>query len=485
MYRSLTVIHALGMMLMLFSVTYILPMITSLIYQDETLVEFVLAMMLTFLAGALMWTVTRRYKAELSIRHGYLLVVMMWTAIPAFATLPLLFLIDSLSFTDAYFETMSGMTTSGGTVLTGLDTLPQAINLWRHELIWLGGMGIIVLVVAIMPLLGIGGRQLYKAETPGPMKDATLTPRITETARSLWLVYFGITVACIVSLKIVGMSWFDAVCHAFSAMGLGGFSTHDASVGFFNSPAIEFVLMVFMLLAVMNFATHFLAIREKNFRPYFRDVEGASSIVLLLGSCVAIAFFLWWQGVYEGFWTALRYASFNLVSVATSSGYANTDFSLWPIFAPLWMLFLSCIAASSGSTGGGIKMIRTLILFKQAGREFTKLLHPSAIAPMKIGGTVIPNNIVFSVLAFIFLYFMSVVTLTFALLISGLDFITAFSAVLSSINNVGPGLGQVGPASNYSGLTDFQTWVCTLAMLVGRLEIITLLIVFTPKFWQR
>ena len=485
MYRSLTVIHALGMMLMLFSVTYILPMITSLIYQDGTLPDFSLAMLMTFLAGALMWVLTRRYKAELSIRHGYLLVVMMWTAIPAFATLPLLFLIDGLSFTDAYFETMSGVTTSGGTVLTGLDTLPQAINLWRHELVWLGGMGIIVLVVAIMPLLGIGGRQLYKAETPGPMKDTTLTPRITETARSLWLVYFGITVACIVALKMAGMSWFDAVNHAFSAMGLGGFSTHDASIGFFNSPAIEFVLMVFMLLAVMNFATHFLAIREKNFRPYFRDVEGASSIVLILGSCVAIAFFLWLQGVYEGFWTALRYASFNLISVATSSGFANTDFSLWPIFAPLWMLFLSCIAASSGSTGGGIKMIRTLILFKQAGREFTKLLHPSAIAPMKIGGSVIPNNIVFSVLAFIFLYFMSVVTLTFAMLISGLDFVTAFSAVLASINNVGPGLGQVGPASNYSVLTDFQTWVCTLAMLIGRLEIITLLIIFTPKFWQR
>ena len=470
---------------MLFSVTYILPVITSLIYQDGTLVEFVLAMMLTFLTGALMWTVTRRYKAELSIRHGYLLVVMIWTAIPAFATLPLLFIIDGLSFTDAYFETMSGVTTTGSTVLTGLDTLPQAINLWRHELVWLGGMGIIVLVVAIMPLLGIGGRQLYKAETPGPMKDARLTPRITETARSLWLVYFGITLACITALKMAGMPWFDAVCHAFSTMGLGGFSTHDASIGFFNSPAIEFVLMLFMLLAVMNFATHFLAIREKNFRPYFRDVEGVSSIVLLLGSCVAITFFLWWQGVYESFWTALRYASFNLISVATSSGFANTDFSLWPIFAPLWMLFLSCIAASSGSTGGGIKMIRTLILFKQAGREFTKLLHPSAIAPMKIGGGVIPNNIVFSVLAFIFLYFMSVATLTFAMLISGLDFVTAFSAVLASINNVGPGLGLVGPASNYSVLTNFQTWVCTLAMLIGRLEIITLLIIFTPKFWQR
>jgi trk system potassium uptake protein TrkH len=485
MYRALTVIHALGLMLVLFSFTYLLPMLTSLIYRDGTLANFSLAMLLTFLAGALMWGLTRRFKGELSIRHGYLLVVVMWTAIPAFATLPLLLVLPNLSFTDAYFETMSGLTTTGATVLTGLDSMPQAINLWRHELVWMGGMGIIVLAVAIMPLLGIGGRQLYKAETPGPMKDAALTPRITETARSLWLVYLGISIACIVSLKIAGMSWFDALCHGFSAMGLGGFSTHDASIEYFHSPLIEFVLIVFMLLAVVNFATHFLVLREKSVRPYFRDIEGRSSIILLLGSCVGIAIFLWWQGTYAQFWTALRFASFNLISIATSSGYANTDFAQWPIFAPLWMLFLSCIAASSGSTGGGIKMIRTVILFKQAGREFTKILHPSAIAPMKIGGAVIPNNIVFSVLAFIFLYFMSLVTLIFAMLISGLDFMTAFTAILASINNVGPGLGQVGPASNFSGLTDFQTWLCTFAMLIGRLEIITLLIIFTPKFWQR
>ncbi|MFA6903265.1 MAG: potassium transporter TrkG [Gallionellaceae bacterium] len=485
MYRSLTVIHALGLMLVLFSITYFMPMLTSLIYHDGTGQHFSLAMLITFLSGVLMWGVTYRYKGELSIRHGYLLVVVMWTAIPAFATLPLLMVLPNLSFTDAYFETMSAITTTGGTVLTGLDTMPQAINMWRHELEWLGGMGIIVLVVAIMPLLGIGGRQLYKAETPGPMKDASLTPRITETARNLWLVYLGITLACLISLKIAGMSWFDALCHAFSAMSLGGFSTYDDSVAHFNSPMIEFVLIVFMLLAVVNFATHFLALREKSIRPYFRDVEGRASIYLLLTSCVAIALFLWWQGTYASFWTALRYASFNLVSVSTSSGYANTDYAQWPIFAPMWILFLTSITASSGSTGGGIKMIRTIILFKQAGREFTKILHPSAIAPMKIGGVVIPNNIVFSVLAFIFLYFMSVVTLTFVMLLSGLDFLTAFSAIIASINNVGPGLGQVGPASNFSGLTDFQTWVCILAMLIGRLEIITLLIIFTPKFWQR
>ena len=485
MQRALTVIHALGLMLVVFSIAYMMPIAASLIYHDGTFASFLLAMIWTSAVGFLMWMLTRRYKGELTIRHGYLLVVAMWTAMPAVATLPLLLEITGLSFTDAYFETMSGLTTTGATVLTGLDNLPPAINIWRHELNWLGGMGIIVLAVAILPLLGIGGRQLFKAETPGPMKDSALTPRITETARNLWLVYLGITIACIASLKLAGMNWLDAICHAFAAMGLGGFSTHDASVGYFNSPAIEAVLIVFMLLAAMNFSTHFLVWRKKSLVPYRLDVEGLATVGLVLVSCVGIAGFLWWQGTYPGFLTALRHASFNLVSVATDCGFASVDFNQWPIFAPLWMLFLSCITASSGSTGGGIKMVRTLVLVKQAGREFVKLLHPAAVNPMKIGGQVIPNSVVFSVLGFIFLYFMSVVTLTFALLISGLDFISAFSAVIACINNAGPGLGVVGPASNFGVLTDFQTWICTIAMLIGRLEIFTVLILFTPQFWRR
>jgi trk system potassium uptake protein TrkH len=483
--RTLTVIHSLGLMLMVFSVSYLMPVVTSLIYNDGTTIDFLLAMVWTSAIGFLMWLLTRRYKGELSIRHGYLLVVAMWTAMPAVATLPLLLVIDHLSFTDAYFETMSGITTTGATVLTGLDGLQPAINIWRHELQWLGGMGIIVLAVAILPLLGVGGRQLFKAETPGPMKDSALTPRITETARNLWLVYLGITIACILSLKVVGMNWLDAVCHAFATLSTGGFSTHDASIGYFNSPAIEFVLIVFMLLAAMNFATHFLAWRGKSLKLYWHDTEAVAMIALILASCLGIAIFLWWQGAYPSFWTALRHASFNLVSLATDSGFASVDFGQWPIFAPLWMLFLSCVAASSGSTGGGIKMVRTLILFKQAGREFIKLLHPAAINPMKIGGNVVPNNIVFAVLGFIFLYFMTVASLTFALLISGLDFISAFSAIIACINNAGPGLGVVGPAGNFGVLTDFQTWICTIAMLVGRLEIFTVLILFTPHFWRR
>ena len=485
MQRALTVIHALGLMLVVFSLTYLLPLLASLIYADGALIDFVLAMLWTLLAGLLMWLLTRRFRGELSVRHGYLLVVAMWTAMPAVATLPLLLAIPGLSFTDAYFETMSGMTTTGATVLTGLDNLPPSINLWRHELNWLGGMGIIVLAVAILPLLGIGGRQLFKAETPGPMKESALTPRIADTARNLWAVYVGITLACIASLKLAGMSWLDAICHAFAAMSLGGFSTHDASVGFFDSPLIEFILIVFMLIASVNFATHFLAWRGRTLSVYRRDAEAAATVLLILGSCIGIGAFLWWQGTYPSFLTALRHASFNLVSMATDCGFVSVDFNQWPIFAPMWMLFLSCIACSSGSTGGGIKMIRTLVLVKQAGREFLKLLHPAAVNPMKIGGQVVANNIVFAVLGFIFLYFMTVATLTFMLLISGMDFVTAFSAIIACINNAGPGLNQVGPAGNYQGLTDFQTWVCTLGMLTGRLEIFTVLILFTPHFWRR
>ena len=485
MRRIFTVIHTLGLMLVVFSMAYLMPILAALIYDDGTLINFALAMVMTSAAGLLMWILTRAYKGELSVRHGYLLVVGMWIVTPAVATLPLLMMINGLSFTGAYFETMSGITTTGATVLSGLDKLPPSINIWRHELHWLGGMGIIVLAVAVLPLLGVGGRQLFKSETPGPMKNSALTPRIIGAARNLWLVYFAITIACILSLKAAGMNWLDAICHAFSTMGLGGFSTHDASIGYFNSPAIESVLIGFMLLAAMNFSTHFLAWRTKSLKTYLRDTEVVSTVGLILASCLGIALFLWLKGVYPTFWIALRHASFNLISIATDCGFSSTDYNQWPIFAPMWMLFLSCVSVSSGSTGGGIKMIRTLILFKQAGREFVKLLHPTVVNPMKVGGNVVPNNIVFTVLGFIFLYFMTASILTFALMASGLDFISSFSAIIACINNVGPGLGSVGPAGNFSVLTDFQTWVCTLAMLAGRLEIFTLLIIFTPQFWQR
>ncbi len=483
--RVAPVVNVFSTVVMIFALTMIAPLVVAYIYNDAALLSYDVSIVITFGSGVLMRLTTRHQRRELQPRDGFLLVFLVWTILPAFATLPLMFYIENLSFTDAYFETVSGITTTGSTVLSNLDQLPPSINFWRSELVWLGGMGLIVLAVAILPLLGVGGMQLYKAETPGPMKDAKLTPRITETAKGLWLVYAGITLACGISYRLAGMTWFDAVCHAFTTMGLGGFSTYDASFGFFDSPLIEGVAIVFMLIAGMNFATHFTAWRERSPRPYRADPEAGMFVLVTLASCVMIAVYLWLNGVYPDFMTALRYASFNTVSIATTTGYANTDYNLWPAFAPLWMLFLCCFASSSGSTGGGIKMVRARLLVQQGLRELVKLVHPSAQVPVKLGGRVVPNQIVFAVLAFMSIYGASVTVMTFLLLATGLDFITAFSAVIASINNTGPGLNQVGPAANYAVLTDFQTWVCTIGMLLGRLELFTLLIIFTPAFWRR
>jgi trk system potassium uptake protein TrkH len=481
----LAVLNVLGSMLMLFSVTYLLPIATSLIFHDGLVADFIVAALGCLLVGAMLVSGTRSHKRELRSRDGFLLVTLGWILMSAIATVPLLIGLPGLTFTDAFFETMSGLSTTGATVLTGLDSMAPSLNLWRHALNWYGGMGIIVLVVAILPMLGVGGMQLYKAETPGPVKNEKLTPRITQTARALWLVYFLITVACILSLRVAGMSWFDAVCHSFATLALGGFSTHDASIGYFDSPAIELVLIVFMLISAMNFARHFVAWQQKSLRTYATDFEAKAMLTIIGIAIVGVAFYIWIHGVYPSFWTALRHTAFNLVSIATDCGLVSQNYAAWPVFAPMTILMLSCYCANTGSTGGGIKMFRTLVLFRQAARELMLLVHPQAVTPVKIGDVVVANQIVFAVLAFVVLYFGTVVTLTFMLLASGLDFVSSFSAIIACINNAGPGLGLVGPASNYQGLTDFQTWVCSAAMLLGRLEIFSVLVLFTPTFWRK
>ncbi len=485
MHKIFPIAHVLGLTLMLFSLAYLPPIGTAFYYLDGTLPAFLESMGLSFFVGLLLWLITRRYKRELKPRDGFSLVVLLWGGMAAVATLPLLKTMPSLSFTDAYFETISGLTTTGSTVLSGLDTLPPTINLWRCELVWLGGMGLIVLAVAILPLLGVGGMQMYKAETPGPMKDAKLTPRITETAKGLWLVYFGISIACGLAYWLAGMTAFDAIVHAFSTMGLGGFSSHDASFGYFDSTLIELVSILFMLIAGVNFASHFLAVRRFTLAPYRDDPEARWFWLVTLVSCVGLALFLWLHQVYPDYITALRYAAFNTVSIATSTGYSNTDYNLWPMFAPLWMLFLSSFASSSGSTGGGIKMIRAELLIMQALREFSKLIHPHAMLPVKVGQNVVTNQVIYAVLAFFFLYISNLSLLTMLLTASGLDIVTSFTAVVASINNTGPGLNQVGPATTYASLNDFQTWVCIYAMLVGRLELFTFLVLLTPGFWKK
>jgi trk system potassium uptake protein TrkH len=478
------VVRVFGVLLVGFSLTMLIPWIFSYVIKDGAQSAYDEALFITLATGLGLWWSAREAKKDLKVRDGFLIVVMVWMILPVFACLPFIFHLNA-SFTDAYFEAMSGLTTTGSTVFSNLDTMAPSINLWRGLLVWMGGMGLIVLAVAVLPLLGIGGRQMFKAETPGPMKDSNLTPRMAETAKGLWLVYFMVSIACCLAFRWAGMTWFDAVMHTGSTMGLGGFSSHDASFGYFDSPLIEGITIVFMLIAGMNFATLFLAVRGRSLKPYLFDIEARYFLGVTCASIVGIAVFLYMNKVYPDFATAFRHSAFNVVSIATTTGFASVDYAQWPIFAPLWMLFLCSFSTSAGSTGGGIKMMRAIILYKQVYRELIRAMHPNAVWPIRVGGEPVSQNILTAVLAFGFAYMCFIVALTLLMSFSGLDIVTGFTAVVASINNTGPGLNQVGPSTTYEVLTDFQTWVCSFAMLLGRLELFTLLVVFTPAFWRK
>jgi trk system potassium uptake protein TrkH len=484
MQRILVVLNVMGLIVALFALTMTVPLAVSWGLGDGAQGAYDEALAAALAGGIATWWLTRRFRRELTARDGFLLVVASWSGLPAIAALPLWLQLPDLSFTDAYFEATSGLTATGATVLSGLDGLPPSINLWRAELHWIGGLGIIVLAVAILPMLGVGGRQLFRAEVPGPMKEAKLTPRITETAKGFWAIYVVLTAACIVAYHLAGMGWLDAVIHGFSTMALGGFSSHDASFGYFDSPLLEAIAIVFMFAAGLSFATHFLAWRSRRPWPYLRDAEAKAFVGVLLASMLGLTLFLWSRGVYPDFWTALRYASFNAASVATTLGFSNTDYGAWPIFAPLWMLFLCGFVTCSASTGGGIKMIRMRLMLQQMFRETSRLLHPRGELPVRIGGEVVPPAIVFAVLGYMSFYGASLLALVFLLTLTGLDLTTALSAAVACLNNTGPGLGAVGPATTYAGLSDFQTWLLTGAMLLGRLELFTLIVVFTAAFWR-
>ena len=484
--RFFPVFQALGAVLCIFGLTMLLPLFVSWHLDDGALPAYDEALGITLLCGGILWLVTRpKQKVELHARDGFLLVSLTWLITPIFGALPLYLQLPELSFTDAYFESISGLTTTGSTVLVGLDALPLSINLWRTFLHWIGGMGVIVLVVAVLPLLGIGGRQIYKAETPGPMKETSLTPRIAETAKGLWTVYLVLTVACMLSLWAAGMAGWEAVIHGFTIMGLGGFSSHDASLGHFNSLPIEMVTMVFALLAGLNYATHFLALRNRSVLPYRRDPELPYFYGVLIASIVGVTAYLLILDAYSDTGLALRHVAFHAVSLATSLGLATMDYGQWPMFAQVWILFLGSFAACSGSTGGGIKMMRAILLYKMVFREILFAMHPRAVSPIRLGEQTVGEHVLRAVLAFSFMYMVSIVSLTLILLASGMELVTAFSAIVATLNNTGPGLGSVGPAGNFAGLNDFQTWVCSFAMILGRLEIFTLLVVLTPAFWRK
>ena len=474
----------LGLLLMVFSLTMLPPILVGWIMGDPQLAPFWDGFLLILLTGLAMWWPVRNERRDLRLRDGFLIAVLFWTTLSAAGTTP--FLLEgelNLSAADAFFETVSGFTTTGATVLVGIDSLPRSINFYRMELHWLGGMGIIVLAVAILPMLGVGGMQLYRAETPGPIKDAKLTPRITETAKLLWYVYLALTLLCILAYRLAGMNWYDAVCHAFSALSTGGFSTHDSSIGFFNNPAIDYITVVFMFLAGMNFSLHFLAWRSLNPGLYWRDSEFRTYLlVILLMTCVATVM-LWKFKTASGAEEAFRFALFHVTSVMTSTGLLITDHSIWPNFLPVLLIFASFVGGCAGSTGGGLKVIRFLLLMKQGFREMNLLSHPNAQLHVKINREPVPEKVVKAVWGFFAMYIAVFSVFMLGIMAAGENQVTAFAAVAATLNNMGVGLGDV--ASNFAGLNDFSKWWLSLAMLMGRLELFTVLVLFTPAFWRR
>ena len=484
MYKIAPIVHVLSKLAALYAVLLLVPTLVSYLYHDSAFNAFAGTALATLAGSSAVWAATRKHDRELRPRDGFTLVFLLWLGFAAISALPFYLYFPNISYTDAFFEAVSGLTTTGATVMSSLDTLAPSLNFWRHMMNWLGGMGIIVLAVAILPMLGVGGTQLFKAEIPGIDKDSKMAPRISQTAKRLWLVYLSFTLLTCMGLKWAGMGWFDAVCHAMSAFSLGGFSTHDASIAFFDSPAIEAVLIAATILGAVNFASHFAMAREKSPKPYWRDEEARAMLTILAASIAAASVYMWQQGYYTPL-EALRYVGFNFVSIGLANGFANADFATWPLLVTLWMFFLSNVLANTGSMGGGIKMARALVLAKFSLREVSLLLHPNAVRTVKLNRRSISDRTAMAVMAFIFVYFMTVVIFTLGLLASGMDFITALSATIACITNAGPGLGAVGPADNYGALSDLQKWMCAAVMLLGRLEIFTVFILFTPDYWKK
>ena len=475
--------RVLGLLLMMFSLTMLPPIVFSFVFRDGSWLPFVQSLVLTLAAGLLIWLPVRRRRRELRLRDGFVVVASFWTVLGTAGALPL-YLADvpSMSFTDAVFESMSGLTTTGATVLTGLDFLPKSVLYYRQQLQWFGGMGIIVLAVAVLPMLGVGGMQLYRAETPGPVKDTKLTPRITETAKALWYVYLAFTLACGLAYFLAGMDWFDALCHAFSTVAIGGFSTHDLSIGYFSSAAIDLIAIVFMFLAGINFSLHFFAWQNVSVGHYVRDPElrAYAFVLIMVSACVIVA--LAWFGTYSRPGDSFVNGLFQAVSIATTTGFTTANYSAWPGALPVLLIFSSFIGGCAGSTGGGIKVIRWLLVYKQGVREIVRLVHPNAEIPVKLGNAAVPFRVVDAVWGFFAVYIIVFGIMLILMMTTGLDQVTAFSAVAATLNNLGPGLGEV--AAGFMSLSDAAKWIAIAGMLLGRLEIFTLLVLFTPTFWR-
>lgn len=474
----------LGILLMMFSITMLPPIIVSFIFADMAWKVFASSFFFILALGFVLFWPMRRANKDLRLRDGFLVVASFWLVLGTIGATPLWLAAEpSMTITEAVFESMSGLTTTGATVLVGLDSLPQSILYYRQQLQWLGGMGIIVLAVAILPMLGVGGMQLYRAETPGPVKDTKLTPRITETAKALWYLYLGFTIMCAVGYWLAGMSAFDAICHSFSTVAIGGFSTHDLSIGYFNSVAIDIVGMFFMFFAGINFSLHFFAWRNNTLRHYIEDPEFRAYAFILLMLCAIVFVGLAINDVYASTEIALVDTVFQTISIATTTGFTTANYAAWPGAIPVLLIFSSFIGGCAGSTAGGIKVMRALLLYRQGAREIARLVHPSAEIPVKIGNKAVSRRVVEAVWGFFSVYIVVFVILLLALMATGLDQESAFAAVAATLNNLGPGLGEV--TSGFMNVSPVAQWISIIAMVLGRLEIFTLLVLITPTFWRR
>jgi len=477
------ILRVLGILLMCYSVALLPPALVSVIYNDNLHFAFMLPFGGTLSTGLILWFATYHRKEDLRTRDGFVVTTMFWTVLSLFGALPFMLADEpGLSFTDAFFESMSGLTTTGATIMTGLDDLPNSILFYRQMLQWLGGIGIIVIAMAILPMLGVGGMQLYRAEAPGPVKDTKLTPKIAETAKALILIYCGLTVACMMAYWYVGMTFFDAICHAFSTVAIGGFSTHDESIGFFDNPRIMLICMFFMIVSGVNFALHFFAWKQRSFRQYSQDPEFRFYIACMMVGIAITVTFLSTAGVY-GPVDSLLHGAFQVVSIATTTGYTTANFSAWPLFLPFLIFLGAFMGGCATSTAGGMKVIRVLLVCKQGLREIQRLIHPNAVIPIKVGNTTVSNRVIDAVWGFFAVYIFVFIALLFMLLATGMTFLTAVSAVGATINNLGPGMGSV--AAHYGDIGPAAKWVLCLGMLLGRLELFTLLVLFTPMFWRR
>ena len=480
--RTGAMLRVFGAVTALSSLIILPSLLLALLWDEPTVLPFLEAMLPTLAAGSLLWYVFRNSHYELRLRDGFLITAGIWiiaglvTAVPFYLALP------QLSYTNAVFESTSGLTTTGATMLIGLDTLPKSLLFFRSSLNFFGGMGIVILAIAVLPMLKIGGMHLFKAESTGPVKDNKLTPRIAETARTLWIVYLGLNVLCALAYWFGGMDLFDAVNHAMATIATGGFSTHDASFGYWNSGLLDGIATVFMLLGGISFSLHWYAWRAATVSHYQASSEVRAYIGILTGFSLLVALLLWASGTFGSFGESLRHGAFQVVSNITTTGFLTTGFTAWPGMLPVLLIMIGFIGGCSGSTSGGMKVARVQLVVRQGYRELKQLVHPKAQFLVTMGGKRVSESVVISVAGFCALYITVYLVLFLLLAADGVDIVTAFSSVAACINNMGPALGL--NAGHFLSLSDFSTWLMSFAMLVGRLEIFTILVLFIPSFWQ-